>query len=145
MSKLLNITNLERFYTNLKSYLSTLLSNKLDSTTEDGDLTITDTTGNIVLKVDNDGLSVTDVKVGKNLDSVTSHVNNADIHVTKEEKEIWNTRIFIGTQEEYEAAYKEGKILAGTIVIIEENTATGGATTAKLGVAVLGQMILGKE
>lgn len=145
MSKLLNITNLERFFTNLKSYLSTLLSNKLDSTTEDGDLTITDTTGNIVLRVDNEGLSVADVKVGENSDSVTSHVNNADIHVTKEEKEIWNTRIFIGTQEEYEAAYNEGKIPAGTIVIIEDNTAAGGATTAKLGVAVLGQMILGKE
>lgn len=46
--------------------------------------------------------------------------------------------IFIGTQSAYEKAYAEGLIPVGCIVIIDE-----ASTTAILGRAVLGKMVLG--
>lgn len=47
---------------------------------------------------------------------------------------------FMGTQEEYNTAYNAGNIPNGCIVII-----TNDETTAKLGTAILGKMILGQE
>lgn len=52
------------------------------------------------------------------------------------------SRLFIGTQEEYDAAAKF--IPVGTIVIIEDGALSAG-DTAILGTAILGKMILGKE
>lgn len=58
--------------------------------------------------------------------------------------------IFIGTTAEYNAANENGEIAVGSIVIItDDESSSGGGTTdtdstsAVLGVAVLGQMILG--
>ena len=61
--------------------------------------------------------------------------------------------IFIGTAAEYDAANAAGKIAMGSIVIItddgtsggNDDPESGGATTAMLGYAVLGQMKLGEN
>lgn len=70
----------------------------------------------------------------------------------EDENQVWtngicyNSGLFQGTQEEYNVAYKAGRIPNGTIVIIVDDTPeTGGDTTAVLGVAVLGKMVLGQE
>ena len=54
------------------------------------------------------------------------------------------TTAFIGTYEEYLQAYKSGGIAVGTIVIITDDAdeEASGSTSAVLGVAVLGQMVL---
>lgn len=52
------------------------------------------------------------------------------------------SRLFMGTQAEYDAASATMPI--GTIVIIED-TALSTGETAILGTAILGKMILGKE
>lgn len=53
---------------------------------------------------------------------------------------------FIGTKSEYYEAYKSGRIVNGTIVIIiEEEKPTDSGELAILGTAILGKMILGKE
>jgi hypothetical protein len=70
-----------------------------------------------------------------------------------------NEKIFVGTMEQYNVAYSNGLVAEGALVIITEvNVTPGGGsgsgsegdnsgttTTAKLGVAVLGQMKLGQE
>jgi hypothetical protein len=59
-----------------------------------------------------------------------------------------DSMLFVGTQEQYDEAYKNGKISVGAIVIITEkdiNVQNGGPTSALLGEGVLGEMILGKE
>jgi hypothetical protein len=59
-----------------------------------------------------------------------------------------NSRVFIGTEDEYNAAYAEGKIAMGALVIILDGSETeeGGATiSALLGTAILGQMLLGQK
>lgn len=50
----------------------------------------------------------------------------------------YGSGFFIGTKSEYDEAYKSGRIVNGTIVIITNDLAI-------LGTAVLGDMILGKE
>ena len=54
--------------------------------------------------------------------------------------------LFIGTAEEYNTAYAKGEIPIGTIVVITEGSVDSGtdSTSSVLGVAILGQMILGK-
>jgi hypothetical protein len=53
---------------------------------------------------------------------------------------------FIGTKSEYIEAYKSGRIVNGTIVIIiEEEKPADSGELAILGTAILGKMILGKE
>jgi hypothetical protein len=59
-----------------------------------------------------------------------------------------NEKIFVGTMEQYNVAYSNGLVAEGALVIITEVNVTpggSGTTTAKLGVAVLGQMKLGQE
>ena len=64
--------------------------------------------------------------------------------------------IFIGTYEEYQTAYANNEIPINTFVILTDDESSGGgtggsgeegdetsSTTAKLGYAVLGQMVLG--
>lgn len=66
---------------------------------------------------------------------------------------IGHSRLFIGSQSEYELKATSGQIPYGTIVIIEEpelpdvpeEDVTTAETTAILGLAVLGKMILGQE
>lgn len=58
------------------------------------------------------------------------------------------SRLFVGTQDEYYAAVAAKQIPYGTIVIIDEpepDLPTTSETTAVLGLAVLGKMILGQE
>ena len=55
-----------------------------------------------------------------------------------------DSKIFIGTYAEYETANANGDIPVNTLVIItDDQSSTGGSTTAVLGQAILGQMILG--
>lgn len=56
-----------------------------------------------------------------------------------------NTGVFIGTQEEYEQAYANGKIKVGSLVIILNEEDSSADTIALLGTAVLGKMILGQK
>lgn len=63
---------------------------------------------------------------------------------------IGNSRLFIGSQLEYEVKAASGQIPFGTIVIInDENTpdipSDSSETTSILGMAILGKMILGQE
>ena len=54
------------------------------------------------------------------------------------------SRLFIGSRSDYDTAVSAGQIPYGTIVIIEEDKepAVDAGTSAVLGVAVLGKMIL---
>jgi hypothetical protein len=56
-----------------------------------------------------------------------------------------NSKIFIGTQEEYDIAYSAGNVAIGALVIILDNLANSSDTTALLGTAILGKMILGNN
>lgn len=58
-------------------------------------------------------------------------------------------RVFIGTTEEYQTAYDNGEVAIGTLVFLTDDENGGDnpesdSTTAVLGKAILGQMILGK-
>lgn len=59
-----------------------------------------------------------------------------------------STKVFIGTEEEYNTAYAEGKIAMGALVIILDGgeTEEGGTTiSALLGTGILGKMLLGQK
>jgi hypothetical protein len=57
--------------------------------------------------------------------------------------------MFVGTHAQYDVAYAAGQIPINCIVIFtddeDDTPAAGGATTAMLGYAVLGQMKLGEN
>ena len=62
------------------------------------------------------------------------------------------SKLFVGTTEEYKTAYANGEISIGAIVVLTDDETSGegssggdstSSTTAMLGYAVLGQMILG--
>lgn len=56
-----------------------------------------------------------------------------------------DSKVFIGTQEEYNIAYAEGKVAVGALVIIlDENEVNSDATTAMLGKAIIGTLLLGR-
>jgi hypothetical protein len=56
-----------------------------------------------------------------------------------------DSKVFIGTQEEYDIACAEGKVAVGALVIIlDENEANSDATTAMLGKAIIGTLLLGR-
>ena len=69
------------------------------------------------------------------------------IDETKADKEYVDSKIFIGTKLEYNAAYAAGNIAVGTLVCITDDNEDDGemsfSTTAALGTALLGSMILG--
>jgi hypothetical protein len=55
-----------------------------------------------------------------------------------------NSRVFVGTRTEYDAAYAAGSVGTGALVIIlDENEMETSTVTALLGTAVLGKMLLG--
>ena len=65
-----------------------------------------------------------------------------------EAKNYTDTKFFVGTYSEYQTAYSENKIAVGALVVIidDENVPEdSGATSAQLGKAVLGYMILGQN
>lgn len=84
--------------------------------------------------------------ISKNAEDIT------DIKDTKADKEHTHEefsnfyKLFIGTQEEYDAANSEGKITTGTIVIILDAVDEDGdeTSTSVLGKAILGTLVLGK-
>jgi lysophospholipase L1-like esterase len=53
------------------------------------------------------------------------------------------SKIYIGTQEQYDIADAKGLVPVGAIVIIVDEEFDYGSTSAELGYAILGQMILG--
>lgn len=57
------------------------------------------------------------------------------------DKLLGKANLFMGTQEQFDAAFAAELIVDGSLVIITD----GAATTAKLGLAKLGQMKLGQE
>lgn len=68
--------------------------------------------------------------------------------------QIWHNNVyygngfFIGTRSEYEEAFKTGRIVNGTVVIIIEEEKPADSVSGELailGTAILGKMILGKE
>lgn len=83
----------------------------------------------------------------------TLYIKNSDEEITefKDDKYYQKqlsdiaARVFIGTQEKYDIAYAEGKVALGALVIIlDENETNSDATTAMLGKAIIGTLLLGK-
>ena len=68
------------------------------------------------------------------------HVNQT--FATKSEL---NSRIFIGTQAEYDSAYANNNIAVGALVIILDGSESSSDTISLLGTAILGKMILGQS
>lgn len=54
-----------------------------------------------------------------------------------------DSKMFYGTQTEYEAAYAAGKIAVGALVVIADDEEKTDGTSSKLGEGVVGEMILG--
>lgn len=70
-----------------------------------------------------------------------------DTFITKDavEKHI-NSKVFIGTLEQYNEANSNGSISIGALVIIlDENEINGSNTSAELGQAIIGTLLLGKK
>lgn len=68
-----------------------------------------------------------------------------DTFITKEAIERYiNSRLFVGTQTEYDDAWDAKQIAVGAVVIILEDPINND-TTAVLGKAVLGQLVLGRQ
>lgn len=69
---------------------------------ESTEWTIVDNDGNIISKIDADGLETTNVKaqaivvngtdVESKIDELDTHIANTDIHITKTEREFWNSK-----------------------------------------------------
>lgn len=79
---------------------------------------------------------------------LTEHQDISHLASKEELNDTVQSRIFIGTDEEYNLAYSEGKITEGALVIILDGSETedGGTTiSALLGTAILGQMLLGNK
>ena len=109
------------------------------------------------MRVDADGLSTT------NIDTKTLKLDGQDLGELKETVtdntsriSSLESRLFVGTHEEFEAAYAAGKISIGAIVIFtddeeisgggsggDEGTSEEALKSSKLGTGVLGYMILG--
>ena len=119
-------------------------------TNDDGDSTfyITDNKSNIVAIIDEEGIKAINFQEkGVNLEN--KYLTQADAESTYATKEELNdnTGHFIGTYAEYTTAYNNGLIAVGTVVLITDDgeDEASAATTAKLGTAILGTMILGQE
>ena len=95
-------------------------------------------------------------KSGESQLYVVSHdsegAQTVDTFITKEAIERYiKSKLFVGTQTEYEDAWKAQEISVGAVVIIldeselAEPELDGGASSAILGKGVLGQLVLGKS
>lgn len=62
-------------------------------------------------------------------------------------QESLDSKLFVGTRSAYNMAYEEGKIQNGTLIVIteEDDIIDENLTTAILGSAILGKMILGNS
>lgn len=122
---------------------------KLDKQIFDDNINIEDETGEFVIKDNKDNIGLKLDSMGLYVKDVTSVKDGVDHVLTKKaDKEYVNNyineKIFVGSLEQWEAA--KDKIADGALVVITEvNVTTGVETTAKLGTAVLGKMILGQN
>lgn len=115
-------------------------------TSKDGDYDIFTEFNSVKEQVDD---ILSGERVVPKANQATNDGNGDEISTTYFKQE----KLFIGTIEEYEVAYAEERIAVGALVIIidDEEDNTGGGTddegtdltSAVLGVAILGQMILG--
>jgi hypothetical protein len=72
--------------------------------------------------------------------------NHEEFTTLQENIDKVDNKLFVGTQEEYDAAYAEGKVAVGALVIIlDEDINEDTATVSVLGQGVLGTLVLGKE
>lgn len=76
---------------------------------------------------------------------LTEHQDVSHLATKEEVNEAIQSKVFIGTQEEYNTAYAAGKIAVGALVIIMEEGEDVNDAIALLGTAVLGKMILGQK
>lgn len=58
-------------------------------------------------------------------ETVSSHIENTSLHLTDEERAIWNAKmngdkIFIGTKAEYNTAYAAGEVPVGALVVLTD-------------------------
>jgi hypothetical protein len=133
----LDLPGVSRLLENLRNTFATLVHKHTLSDIEDYtvDSELSTTSANPVQnKVVNDGLSIT-------LDTAKGYT---DTKVA--------SMVFIGTYAEYQTAYANGQIPVNSFVILTDEESGGGSsggnestdsTTAMLGYAVLGQMVLG--
>jgi hypothetical protein len=80
-------------------------------------------------------------------ESIQNIINNkADLEFVNQTfatKSELNSRVFIGTQAEYDSAYANNNIAVGALVIILDGSESSSDTISLLGTAILGKMILG--
>lgn len=105
-NKIVDITGLGRFFDNLKTYITGLLTTKQDI-----------------------------------IEDLETLREGAALGATSIQDEL----VFVGTQEEYDAAYAEGKIKIGSLVIILEQEEIDNLLGAILGSAIIGRMKLGNK
>lgn len=84
-----------------------------------------------------------------NIPTKVSDLENDSNYITETKlSDTFDSKLFIGTLEEYNILNSENKIKAGALVIIldqEELENNSSATTSILGTAVIGKMILGNK
>lgn len=131
---------------------TSILDGKLDKQIFDDNISIDET--KFVIKDDKDNIGLILDETGLQVKDVTS-IKDGIEHVLTQKANVEyvnnyvNEKIFVGTMEQYNVAYSNGLVAEGALVIITEVNVTpgggSGTTTAKLGVAVLGQMKLGQN
>lgn len=109
-----------------------------------------------------DPIAIKQIKIGtENHDIDSKYWGGMESSIVNDlaSKTYVNEKIFVGTIEQYNVAYAAGLVSDGALVVITTETVkpgggsgsggegdnSGTTTTAKLGVAVLGQMKLGQE
>lgn len=142
-----------------KQYTNTAIVNLVDSAPETlntlNELAVAIKENEDVVDVLNQSISSKQDKLisGTNIKTINSQslLGTGDISNLAKKSyvdEVIQSKIFIGTQDEYDIAYTEGKIGIGALVIILEDSENeeGSATiSALLGTAILGKMLLGQK
>jgi hypothetical protein len=86
------------------------------------------------------------IAIKNNEDEITTFKSDKYYEEKYASKEYVQQSFFVGTQTEYEDAWKAQKISVGAVVIIlDESELDGGASSAILGKGVLGKLVLGKS
>lgn len=99
-----------------------------------------------------DPIAIKQIKIGEEKHDISAKYwgeHDSSVFNDLATQDYVNKKIWYGTESDYNKAYADGIIGIGTLVIIldEGNTGdnVGSSATAKLGTAVLGQMILGQN
>ena len=123
----------------------------------EGEIAINYLDGYETLSIKNSNEEIATFKSDEHYQEIHSKIEKDidDIEENYSTKTYVDGKIFVGTQEEYQKAWKNGLITVGAlVVIVDESVDFGGdegddetpetpSTTAILGKAILGQMILG--